>query len=293
MAIARDAHTGATNTGVSSLSFNITVSGSDRLILIGVWCNNSASDTTQTVTVNGKGATRLVYSGTAGIGWDSVWGLIAPDTGTHPVVITMSGVPTWGIIGCAASYTGVNQTGLPDATQVQTSTAATVTGTITTVADNSWVFAMAGGGVYALAASTGFNLLNAPEATTYRMSGDSNGAVTPAGNYSMSVTTTAGWTTHMDMVSFAPVPPAPLTISVSDSTTTTSTGVTVQKALPFSVSDVATVSSSSVSLLLPTLFLSKTSAITVTGTFSPTVIKTLDLERVVGGNGWKRGVKII
>jgi hypothetical protein len=73
-----------------SITLSHTTSGSDRLMLVGVGINNSGGETVSSITYNSVGLTPV---GTATEGTGSrveIWRLIAPDTGTHDVVVTFS-----------------------------------------------------------------------------------------------------------------------------------------------------------------------------------------------------------
>lgn len=207
MAIARDSHSKGGNTGASSLSFGHTISSNTNgLLLVGFLENKSTTtDLCTGVTYNGVSMTKLKgNAATGGFGYYSIYGLLTPDTGNHNIVISFSATPEYGIRACSSAYTGVAQTGLPDATGfVGANTGTSRTLSITTVADNSWVFGYAEHDAATITASTGFNELDAQD--NYFKSGDSNGAITPAGSYSMSVTfSSSGYYCMMQGVSFAP-----------------------------------------------------------------------------------------
>jgi hypothetical protein len=104
---------------------------------------------------------------------------VAPDTGSHNVVITTpSAVYTH---ATAASYTGASQTGVPDATAKSTGQAQNYSQSLTTVADNRVVMMAINGNGRAVGAGTNTTL----RGTTLYGGGmllDSNGRVTPAGS---------------------------------------------------------------------------------------------------------------
>jgi hypothetical protein len=95
---------------VDSLSISHTTSGSQRLMLVGVSLDPQQNETVSSVTYNG---TSLTFVGSATYSNDAraeIWRLIAPDTGTHDVVITFSDRLTYGAVAGVMTITGVNQT---------------------------------------------------------------------------------------------------------------------------------------------------------------------------------------
>ena len=144
MAIARDnhavIHAGSvfpTTTGTIAYTINDNTNGFLKVDLL----NNTVGTGKCTgVTYNGaamtiigtarQGATndRYIYS----------WGLVAPATGANNVIITNSGTGHF-IEAVAANYTGVKQTGQPDAIDLTENESSSIAGTITTVADNCWI----------------------------------------------------------------------------------------------------------------------------------------------------------
>jgi hypothetical protein len=101
----------STNSGsanASSLTWAHTVSGSNRYLVVGVSINNENSGTVSGVTYNGQALTSL---GTATNGTNArveMWGMLAPPTGTHNVVVTLS--TSQRFTAGAVSFTGVHQT---------------------------------------------------------------------------------------------------------------------------------------------------------------------------------------
>jgi hypothetical protein len=109
---------------LTSTSWNHTVSGTNRYLVVGIsgW-DNSSSLSGITVTYNGDTMTRLGGLDTGGNNVAVLFGLVNPDTGTNQVSIT--GIPA-GFSELAAgsvSFTGVDQS--------------TPTGTLVTEADGS------------------------------------------------------------------------------------------------------------------------------------------------------------
>ena len=100
----------AGSTTDTSITISHTTSGSDRLMLVGVSFNNDSYETVTGVTYNGV---VLTLVGTVANSDDSrieIWRLIAPDIGTHNVVVTFSAnLAQEGFAG-VVTFTGVDQT---------------------------------------------------------------------------------------------------------------------------------------------------------------------------------------
>ncbi len=115
MAIALDAYTTATY-AFPPATFSHTVSGSNRLLLVGVvseFSSTPGGGTHPSVTYNGVAMTHLASTAdfhSVDDYWlmTSLFALVAPDTGTHDVVVTYTAADVFSLF--ARSYTGVNQT---------------------------------------------------------------------------------------------------------------------------------------------------------------------------------------
>lgn len=209
MAIAFDAASGSTGFVVTSLTWSHTCTGANLILWVAVVATGEGDDISS-VTYNGVGLTRAGTDGFASSRLD-LWYLISPATGTHDIVITSSNFET-DLHGCAASYTGAAQSGVPDATGVGGNVVVTsATVSTTTSADNCWVILAAIDGYNNLdiVAGTGSTLRNTQGGggPGERSAGilDSNGPVTPAGSYAMTFSV-GGATGNMRGVtaSFAP-----------------------------------------------------------------------------------------
>jgi len=130
--------------------------------------------------------------------WEYFFYLLGPATGAHTFTITAINNPSF-IGAVAASYTGVAQTGQPDASTMNNG-ASPLTTTLTTVADNSWTI-LAARSTAALSAGTGSTQRQLWSNSTFGLY-DSNGPVTPAGSYGMTVSAAAA--IQAIMGSFAP-----------------------------------------------------------------------------------------
>lgn len=201
--IAFDAKSGADDdTGSNStLTVAHTCTGLNGYLVVGVLTNNSAY--ASGCTYNGVAMTRiqdLTADGTIRI---TIFGIVSPATGTHNIVATATGNTL--IRLRASSYTGVLQTGQPDA---KTTTAAGATSpmttTLATVLGNCWTMLFVRSTGATVTASTG-----STERAIAATSGDTkffdSNASLSAGNNSMAVTFPAG-TAAAIMISLSPVP---------------------------------------------------------------------------------------
>lgn len=183
MAIAFDAATNGGALAASPKTFSHTVTGSNPFLWV-VARHTSATDTVTSITYNGVAMTKAVFQPTNGSVHyysQSLWYLMNPSTGSNTVSITTS---SGNVTGFAMSYTGV-QGGYDASSNGAVTSTTTMTGSITTVADNCWAVMAISEGDGAASASTNFT---ARISATSEMFGDSNAAITPAGSYNMTVT---------------------------------------------------------------------------------------------------------
>lgn len=204
MAIAVDATSqGQSVAGSTSYTLSHTCSGSDRILWVQVG-NSTANDTITGVTYGGTAMTLVKKAGGSSSGkyWNYLYYLVAPATGANNIVASASSGSY--IIVRGVSYTGASQTGVPDSSPDATTNSTTTSDTLstTTVADNCWIL-MAVAGQRAISASTGSNY-RIGDANTQWQIFDTNGAKSPAGSYSMSVTYAAAVWEVCIMASFAP-----------------------------------------------------------------------------------------
>jgi len=120
---------GATAHNSTSLSWNHTCSGSHRLLVVGVSLSDGSDPgkTITGVTYNGVALTSsaAVHSGAGTAGYVQLWYLVAPDTGTNSVAVTLSTVgANTDLLGGSVSFDGVDQS-----TPVQNFNSATGSGT--------------------------------------------------------------------------------------------------------------------------------------------------------------------
>ncbi len=176
------------NGGSGTLSTSYTCgSGSNRLLVVAIQ-GNTGSDSVTGATYNGNALTLAAKTAPVGGGsrWCYLYYLLGPATGSNTLAITTS---AGFILAGAADYSGVEQSGQPDATATKQSatSAASITQSITTTTNNTWVVMTCGGyrGNIPPAAGTG-STRRTYDATfgTYGLF-DSNADV-PTGSYSMS-----------------------------------------------------------------------------------------------------------
>lgn len=179
MAIAYDSSSTGATTG-SSITFAHTCSGSDRVLIVAG--EDNGSNNWSVTYPKGGSATALTQIDSDTASGLKMYYMIAPDTGANNIVASKTGTY---IVACAASYTGVKQTGFPDNSAKEAypaDSAATESISVTPTVSGCWVVGAAF--VNANAATT------AGSGTTIRQSnnnasggaglGDNNAAVTPA-----------------------------------------------------------------------------------------------------------------
>ena len=206
MAIAFDSKTAASGTASSSHTFSHTCTGSDLILFVTA---TSANGGVTGVTYNSVPMTQINSTVTDTVVLTtSLWYLINPATGANNVVISTSSAT--GTTGSSASYTGVSQTGQPDAsTTVASSTTTSYSSSVTSVADNCWTIATSRtGNGFALTAGANTTVRNQPELVQFGGGGlwDSGAVITPAGSSTLNVTCTSQFFGGAIMASFKPVP---------------------------------------------------------------------------------------
>lgn len=189
------------NTPATSTTFAHNCgTGSNRLLVVSVGIPNS--DRTITATYNGTSMTacgkvntftRRVY----------MFYLIAPSTGSNNVVVTADSECDF--LGVEAStYTGCKQSAQPDSQTLATSSATkSRTVTVTTNADNCWSV-ICGRANTTVTAGTNCTKRGDFGDSNNSIVCDSNGAITPAGNFSMTIDTPSTVANGYVMNAFAP-----------------------------------------------------------------------------------------
>jgi len=125
---------GAGNPG-NSLTWSLPISGSNRILIVGVSINNSAGQTVLNpggVTYAGSPLTRIGVGSRANARVE-MWYLVAPATGTNNVVVTLSAGATARFVVGAVSFTNVNQTSPLGTFQSANNNTATASVTVTSV----------------------------------------------------------------------------------------------------------------------------------------------------------------
>lgn len=205
MPIAFDVSAGSAITG-TSVSISHTMSSSPNgLMLVGfMMYNSSTPGTVQYAGVNMDLLGSVSARGTVTGVW--MYGLLNPPTGANNILVNTGGAGGMRVI--SASYTGVRQSGLPDAVGSNSGTAGgnDLSGTVTTIADNAWVaevnYMNATGTVTVAGADVARGTLE-----NVHIFMDSGSAVTPPAAKVITGTVSGGtWNTEAGLViaSFAP-----------------------------------------------------------------------------------------
>ena len=161
----------------------VTTTSANRILFVGV---STGSASVSSVTYNGQSLTLIgsdheTYNNT----YAYLYYLIAPDTGTHNVVVTLPG--SNGIRVTAASYAGASQIGVPDASTTSNGQGTTYSQSLTTGADNSWAIMMATNGDGRATGVGSGTTLRGEIAGAGGLLVDSNGPVSPAGSKTLNV----------------------------------------------------------------------------------------------------------
>ena len=202
MAIAYDATSTSITGSATSLTFAHTCTGSNRALFLHIQTNTDSDPTDLTsVQYAGVSMTLIGKRSISGTEYVYLYYLIAPASGANNIVInrTSSGL----IGGNAASYTGVKQSGIPDASTTNSGASPLAT-SVTTILDNCWTvlaFTNASGIFSSLTGGT------ARQSTDGRGIADSNAVVTPAGSKTMTMDGSSS-NVYTVMASFAPDVPA-------------------------------------------------------------------------------------
>lgn len=175
MAIAFDS---SLNNASSSFSFTNTA-GDFMALLVG-----TTSATHATATYNGVA---LIWQSIQEMDVQSNWiqflTLVAPATGSNTISITGAGVSA-----SVATYSGTRNFTQPEVLAQASASASSISNSITTVTNNSWVIM----GVGANGQPSGYTNATARASNTFPYLADSNGPVTPAGAFSQTATIGGG-----------------------------------------------------------------------------------------------------
>ncbi len=232
--------------GGSSLTMNLTITGSNLILFVSTLKQNS--ETITGVTWNGVPLTQVESVISYTTNNVQLWYLLAPAVGTYDLVTTASGSSGY-IITYYALYSGVKQTGqLDGSTRVTGNTP--ITATITTGTDNTWAFLTS---VQGGSAGTNATLIAIGDMRTYDNQG--YGTIAPGTVFSMTVNLQLGYSGGVIMATFKEAtPPATPTPTPTPTDTTAPSGyITINSGSSYTKSTSVT------------LNLSATDAVGVTG----------------------------
>lgn len=123
--------------GASPRSFSLTTTGSNRLM---VFNSSSLNDDASRATYNSVTSTfinKTTYPGVGRTGTSADY-LIAPATGSNTASFSAGS----NLMGLAANYTGMKQSGQPDANAVTSATSTTITATVTVGVTGCWLLGL-------------------------------------------------------------------------------------------------------------------------------------------------------
>lgn len=189
MAIAHDSATDHGWSNTTSYSASATSPSSDDRVLLVTIFSNSSSDVVTGVTYGGVSMTRVAAEKAQSNQHTMLYYLIAPATGSNNVVVTNSSSTLTSVH--TSFYTGVSQTGFPDASNsANAQTVASLEVSVTTTVDNCW---LAGAGV-AMSGGTAFDSNTTVRAgdATQTLSIDGGGVTSPAGSDSLKIKRSSG-----------------------------------------------------------------------------------------------------
>lgn len=146
MPIAFDTSAVGPSGGSPSITWNHTCAGSDLILFVATFTRSLPTGKVDSVTYNGVGMTEIIAGGVAyEYIYTQLWYLIAPAIGSHAIVVNVGTPGVSPVTGESCSYTGVLQSGIPDASGTNSSdSATTLTKAITTVAQGCWIVVSGG-----------------------------------------------------------------------------------------------------------------------------------------------------
>jgi len=183
-AVTLDATTKASVQSAGSLTWSHTVSGSSRLLIVGVTVDDVTQQNITGVTYAGTAMTKIGTAAAAAGTQTTLWQLVAPATGANNVVATSS-ISTTPTMGVAMSFNGVDQTTPVGTPGTNTNTNGTSSVTIASTSGNMIVDAAgisnAGGSGPTVGGSQTLQQSNV-------LTGTRNGGSTAAGAASVAMT---------------------------------------------------------------------------------------------------------
>jgi len=201
---------------VSSYSWSHTTgSGSDRLLVVGHSHYYGQDRTVSSITYNGNPLTeaRTDLNNSAYKIRSALYYLVAPDTGSKTVAVTLSD----SIAKCAGgaiTYTGAAQTGQPDADNGATGDSSSPSVAVTTTEDSCWVVSVLAA-IQSITGCANTQRWNISAMFSYGFGGSDEGPVSPAGEQSMSWSLFGNMAWAISATSFAPVAEGGLSIPVA------------------------------------------------------------------------------
>ena len=110
MAVNVDASSSGSTADQASVTVSHTTAGANRLMLVGITMNPSG-ESVSSVTYNGVNLTHVgTQEDGAALARVEIWSLVAPDTGTHDVVVNFTDLGHKGASVGVMTFTGVDQT---------------------------------------------------------------------------------------------------------------------------------------------------------------------------------------
>lgn len=196
---------GAKNTSnTASPSWSHTCSGLNRILWVGI-VGGFTVDNVSGVTYNSVAMTQAVKVANFGSGnrYCYLYYLVNPDTGTNTVQVTTTSSDCVGC--CSTSYTGVKQTDQPDQTTSNTGSAASLSTSIITVADNCFVVNFTWCFSKQVTAGSGATATVTTASDNQPGMFDSGSPVTPEGSTSMTINASGSNSIESLVASFSPL----------------------------------------------------------------------------------------
>lgn len=216
MAIAFDAaNQGKATATNATVTYTHTITGTNTILLVGIYNQNAGGLTT--VTIGGNNMTLIDSQSDGNVSIAYLYYYIGAVTGTLTVT---RGTTTNTLYVQSASYTGAKQSAQPDAsTKGQNiSGTSTMTGTLTVVANNSWLSGVFADGATSVADGTGIHRGTIQDSVVCIF--DSNGARSSGSN---TLTTTNGGTEQTN-TAYVLASLSPFTVSSAHNLSVTGAG---------------------------------------------------------------------
>ena len=190
---------------VANITASYTVGGQANHLLVLTVVGGLNVDTVSAATYGGQSMTLVVKLNTNSNRYLYMFYLLNPPSGSNAFSITDGGNFNNGF---AADYSGVKQSGQPDASGTNAATTtASISKAITTLANNCWLisatFVAAGATTLSAGANTTIRTKNGESSAI----GDSNAPQTPPGSFSQAYSSSGTWDDAVIInASFAPAP---------------------------------------------------------------------------------------